>query len=719
MSRSETGWQRPLYIPLRERGEERERESGERRTIDELVSSAVEQWHASSRRRLPPATSLKTREERHARGVEDLTPRGEVSDADRASREVEEPREERAGGSGPLGPAPSGPAGDSPALSPGIFVGLPRRDPIISGAGDAGQSTPPMMQQLSVSVSRTGVIFRVLTWFYAGFLFFSGVLVDRLLRRDSVSRRAVRLRKTFERLGGTFIKVGQQMSMRLDLLPFEYCNELAKMLDKVKPFDVKLAVETIERTTKQPLTETFSSFDPEPIGSASLACVWQGTLKSGEHVAVKVRRPGIGEKFSADCTAFDWMLRACERLTLVRPGQFAGLRTELRNVLLEELNFRREARYTELFGLSVEENKQRYLGAPRVHFDLSSSEVLVTEFVSGIPLSEVLAVVDRKDPAGLARLAEMNIKPRDVAKHLLRATMLGIYENIIFHADPHPANVIVQEDSKLVLIDFGSCGSYTLKERRIMRQMQYYQAIGDVGGMVQAGIDLLEPLPPIDVESFAKKMEIVWWQSAYALKSKHTEWWERTQMAMWIHMIDLTREYQMPININTLRVVRATLLIDSAAGRLDPHYDMYKEYESFDKERGKLARERMEKLSDRLLEGAEDRNYQRLEQALDSANRFFYQLQRKLDNPSNRFTKMIDKSIYAQSIFIRSLVSWAFFTGVIVAVVAGVALLQRQPVVVADIVRLVLSSGWYLAAVAFGALLNVRRVLYRYDDIDV
>jgi ubiquinone biosynthesis protein len=545
------------------------------------------------------------------------------------------------------------------------------------------------------------------------------VLLDRLIRRDTVARRAVRLRKTFERLGGTFIKVGQQMSMRLDLLPFEYCNELAKMLDKVKPFDVKYAVEAIERTTKKPLGELFSAFDPKPIGSASLACVFQATRKNGEKVAVKVRRPKIGEKFTADCTAFDWLLWACEWLTFVRPGQFAGLRTELRNVLLEELNFRREARYTELFALSIKENKQDYLGAPKVHFDLSSAEVLVTEFVSGIPLTEVLAAVDRKDEAALAKLREMNIKPRDVAKHLLRATMLGIYENIIFHSDPHPANVIVQDDSKLVLIDFGSSGSYTEKERRIMRQMQYYQAIGDVAGMVQAAVDLLEPLPPIDVESFTKKMELVWWQAIYALKSEHTEWWERTQMAMWIHMIDLTREYQMPININTLRVVRATLLIDSAAGRLDPHYDMYKEYDSFDKELGKLARKRVDKLSDRLLEGAEDRNYQRLEQALDAANRLFYQLQRKLDNPPNRFVRMIDKSIYAQSIFIRSLVSFALLTGAVVLAVAGVKFAMHRPVIFAEVARQVVTSGWYLGAIAFGALLNIRRVLYRYDDIDV
>ncbi len=331
----------------------------------------------------------------------------------------------------------------------------------------------------------------------------------------------------------------------------------------------------------------------------------------------------------------------------------------------------------------------------------------------------MLAAVDRKDEDALARLREMNIQPRAVAKHLLRATMLGIYENIIFHSDPHPANIIVQENSKLVLIDFGSCGSYTERERRVMRQMQYYQAINDVGGMVQAGTDLLEPLPPIDVESFAKKMEGVWWQAMYALKSEHTEWWERTQMAMWIHMIGLTREYQMPININTLRVVRATLLIDSAAGRLDPHYDMYKEYDAFDKELGKLARKRVQKLSDRLLEGAEDRNYQRLEQVLDAANRLFYQFQRKLDNPASRYTKMIDKSIYARSVFIRAVVSCAFFTGAVALAVAGFKLFHGRPVVGLELLRQVISNGWYLSAVAIGALLNIRRVLYRFDDIDV
>jgi ubiquinone biosynthesis protein len=108
------------------------------------------------------------------------------------------------------------------------------------------------------------------------------------------------LRQTFANIGGTFIKFGQQMAIRVDLLPYAYCEELTKLLDRVEPFPSAQAITAVERVTGKPLAETFRTFDPAPIGSASVACVYQAILLNGDKVAVKVRRPHIGELFEAD-----------------------------------------------------------------------------------------------------------------------------------------------------------------------------------------------------------------------------------------------------------------------------------------------------------------------------------------------------------------------------------------------------------------------------------
>ena len=136
----------------------------------------------------------------------------------------------------------------------------------------------------------------------------------------SIERRAVRLRRAFETGGPTFAKLAQQLSMRADMLPYEYCVELSKMLDQAEAFPTEQAIDIVERSLGRPLADVFEIFDPKPIGSASLSCVYQAQLRTGERVAVKVRRPGIGPLVAADLRACDWLLIIAETLTIIRPA---------------------------------------------------------------------------------------------------------------------------------------------------------------------------------------------------------------------------------------------------------------------------------------------------------------------------------------------------------------------------------------------------------------
>ncbi|MCP5094954.1 MAG: hypothetical protein GY943_05315, partial [Chloroflexi bacterium] len=217
---------------------------------------------------------------------------------------------------------------DVPVVGP-----LPRREPLMI---TAVSTISPRTMRLS-SPFRAGfwlTVRRMFVWLSGLFYFLSRLLWDKIRQHDTLPQRAIRLRLTFSRIGGTFIKFGQQAAIRADLLPYAYCEELTKLLDKVEPFPTEQAIAAIERVTGKPLAETYQRFDPDPIGSASIACVYQATLHNGDAVAVKVRRPGIGDMFVADFRVLEWLFGALEMLTLVRPGFTEIILEEVRSTLM-------------------------------------------------------------------------------------------------------------------------------------------------------------------------------------------------------------------------------------------------------------------------------------------------------------------------------------------------------------------------------------------------
>src|SRR5580704_18464299 len=165
------------------------------------------------------------------------------------------------------------------AATDDVIRRLPRRKPVhVAGAANVNL---PMARRV---VFKPGIIrpfLRLLVWLSVGVRFFGGNGVDRLRGRASIQRRAVRLRELFESAGASLAKLGQQLSLRADILPYAYCAELSKMLDQSPAFPTAQAIEIIERNVGRALNEIFETFDPQPIGSASLACVWQARLKSG------------------------------------------------------------------------------------------------------------------------------------------------------------------------------------------------------------------------------------------------------------------------------------------------------------------------------------------------------------------------------------------------------------------------------------------------------
>lgn len=596
-----------------------------------------------------------------------------------------------------------------------ILQSLPRREQLRNL--DERQIWLPFVEPLSVKVSFWRSLSRLVTWFRILAAIVLGTWGDRLIRRDTIERRAVRLREALERAGGTFVKLGQQIAMRIDLVPWAYCVELSKMLDRMVPFSTEQALEAIERTIKRPWQEVFEVFDPKPIGSASVACVYQATLKGGTKVVVKIRRPGIAETFCADLQVLDWLSEIAEFMTLIRPGFTHNLRTELRDILMEELDFRREGRFQDIFRRNVSQSGRDFFTAPRVYFDLSGNEVLVQEFVSGLWLWEVIALVENRTPEGDLLLHRLNIQPEIVARRILWAAFWSMDEHIFFHADPHPANILVRANNEITFIDFGSCGSFNNQQRIALEQMVLSMKNQDVESMTRASLSLMEPLPPVDLPMLVKQSQDEYLRVLHTFNTpaKYTQYWERTSARQWLVLIRIAQKFNLPMNLHMLRMIRATLLYDSIVLRLDNQLDRYQEYTQFMKDRAQLVKD---KWRTKLKDNAGDNFFLNLEEFGKTFTDLMIRTQTTLGKPLVNLGSTVDKWIFMTSVISRMAGRILIVTILAITILSLLGMARGETIPVQGAFLAVAQNIFYQLFLAAALVLNIRHILFRLRDRD-
>jgi ubiquinone biosynthesis protein len=596
-----------------------------------------------------------------------------------------------------------------------ILGSLPRRVQAIPP--DERKLWIPFVEPAPIQITFGRSLRRLLTWLWVILTVWSGDFFDKLSRRDTPSRSAVRFRKVLERAGGTFVKLGQQLAMRVDLLPWAYCVELSKMLDRMAPFAAEEALRAVERTIKRPWQDVFAVFDPAPVGSASLACVYQAILKDGTKVVVKVRRPGIRKLFGADLQVLDWLARLAEFLTIIRPGFTHKLRVELRDVLMEELDFRREARFQDIFRRNAKKAGWKFFTAPRVYFEYSGEEVLVQEFVSGLWLWEVINIVEGKNPEGRALLRDLNIDPAIVASRILRVNYWSWDENVFFHADPHPANILVRPNNKLTFVDFGSCGSFNNQQRIALEQMVLSMRNQDVETMTRATLSLMEPFQPVDLPFLIKYAEEEYMHVLHTFNTpaEYTEYWERTSARQWFVMIRTAQKFNLPMNLHMLRMIRSTLLCDSIVLRLDHQLDRYQEYVDFMKYRAQFVNRRWRK---RLRDNTGDNIFLNLEELGNTFNDLMIRAQSLLNRPVVNLGSTVNKWVFTVSVLSRMAGRMLFVTLALVGLVQVLQYWAGAPLPFLNTFGAVTSNKLYLVFVGATILFSVRLILFRLRDRD-
>jgi ubiquinone biosynthesis protein len=268
------------------------------------------------------------------------------------------------------------------------------------------------------------------------------VEVSAETQRASTARR---FRMLLNELGPTFVKLGQILSTRADLLPGEFVEELATLQDQVEPIPLEQVHAQIRDSLGKEVQELFATIDPTPLAAASIAQVHRAVTLSGDEVVVKVQRPEISDRIDSDLTVLRSLARLLEAV-IEETGVYTptGIIDEFDKAIHEELDFINEASNIRAF--LANHTERPYMKIPRVYDELSSRKVLTLEFIRGVKINP-------------AKLSDED--RRAVARTIVEASFRQLFDDGLFHGDPHPGNVLLMEGNRLGLLDFGVVGRLT------------------------------------------------------------------------------------------------------------------------------------------------------------------------------------------------------------------------------------------------------------------
>ena len=322
--------------------------------------------------------------------------------------------------------------------------------------------------------------------------------VARLKKRTFLSKknkmsRPVELRMLFEELGGSFVKLGQLLSLRPDLIPKDYCDELGKLQDDVGPVPYHEIEHVIKAELKKPVKELFKSFDKKPIASASIGQVHVARLTNGKKVAVKVMRPGIRALMANDLEILDYLSRLFKhhvKQDLVDPEEIFQ---EFKQYTENEMDYLKEAYTIKKFYANFRNDMK--IKIPLVYDKLTTHRVLTMEFIEGVELREILVHPQKYKRLDKKKLSEL----------IVYSIMKQVFIDGFFHGDPHPGNIIVNKDN-IGYIDFGIVGALDEEMRERLGVLFVHLLNKDAGGLVKSFISLNIVEADVDVNSLKKDL---------------------------------------------------------------------------------------------------------------------------------------------------------------------------------------------------------------------
>jgi ubiquinone biosynthesis protein len=396
------------------------------------------------------------------------------------------------------------------------------------------------------------------------------LLVPTLLRGDTPPR-AERMQQALEELGGTWVKLGQALALRFDLLPADYCLQFFQLLNQVRPFPSDQVRHVIEQELGRPVEALFRSFEWEPVASASIGQVHRAELPDGTPVAVKVQRPGIGQRVRADLRLMDWAAALLDTTPLFGTTRARELVREFSEWTEEELDYRIEARHASVLrrnadGDALERN-------PRVFSSHTTARVLTLEYFDGIAVIDIVRAIRRNDEAFLDSLASGGHDLRRIASHIVWNALNQIYRFGYFHADPHPANLIVLPGDAIGYVDFGIVGKLDEETTNSLRYFAQSLFAGRTQQAVEEFMRFLTPSRRTDIEG--ARRDLVEAMRSYVESSRvGPEGLAFSEDIFEIEMLGVVRRYSMTLAPDAVRYLKAVLTAEAMVKELDPEFDL-------------------------------------------------------------------------------------------------------------------------------------------------
>jgi ubiquinone biosynthesis protein len=365
----------------------------------------------------------------------------------------------------------------------------------------------------------------------------------------------VHLRQALEDLGPTFVKLGQVLSTRPDLVPPDYEAELTLLQDAAPPVPTQAIVTAIEAVLRRPLDELFERFETVPLAAASIGQVHAATVANGREVVVKVRRPGVVDQIAVDLQLLHRLARAAARRSAVaRRYDVVGLAGEFSTTLQTELDYLAEGRNAEHLAGEFDQDPRVHI--PAVDWERTGDGVITEERIHGVKVDDVDA------------LDAISVDRAEIAHTFANAYLAMVFDHGVFHADPHPGNVFVESHGGIAFVDFGMVGAVDADTRRGLGVILLALVAGDATKMADGLLRL--GIACEDVDRLALEHDLTQFLERYsglALEALHLSALLRDLMAV-------VRAHRLRLPSDLALLLKTVMMCEGVAANLHPGFEL-------------------------------------------------------------------------------------------------------------------------------------------------
>lgn len=465
---------------------------------------------------------------------------------------------------------------------------------------------------------------------------------DYLWRRDSPKLRRKRARWLLHRLldlGPTFIKIGQFLSTRIDLLPLEYTQALSELQDRVPPFSSERAIATIEASLGHSLGDLYAHFEHAPLAAASLGQVHRARLHSGEEVVVKVQRPNLEDILELDYRAIGQLVRWCDRhVPHSRRYELESIYQEFFSILFREIDYIQEGENADRFRENFAQVP--YIQVPKIYWQYTSRHVLTMEYVPGMR-------IDNR-----AALEAFGLSPQDINQRGICCYLKQLLQDGFFHADPHPGNLAVSKDGTLIFYDYGMMTDVAAMNQEQMVRTFFAVMKKDTQQVILTLTELGLITPVADMVPIQRVMQVI----LERFTERPVDVQVFTEMQEEVYTLFEQQPFRLPAKMTY--ILKSLTTLDGIARSLDPEYNLTAAAQPFLKSLvvqsksgkgvGELARQTRQLIQQKLSQPSRlELRLQRLEERLERGDISFQVQNPTGDRQLRRLERLLVCLLYA------------------------------------------------------------------------